>query len=404
MKRPLLWSAVALALALCLFLLDGGEQGREAPLPPEPGAGAQEPSPPAALSPPERPAARMVEEEAREEVPAVTPSEVVDEEEDIVEESWPPEEIEEAAPPPDPIELGECTLLLELVDRETLEYVESTVLLWRLDAPENEDWTSGDQLQTTVQVPREGVAIRDLPEGRYRARVTAELRSADDPPEFEVSGRETLVRLELSLPRSFPVTLRLFDETGTELRVAEGAPSGDDVAHFDYDHPGWLKRRELKRAEAWSIDEDISGFTDPPFGFLPLEAGPDGFSLGDVRQESRGGRQRMRWTIRIPGRSEVELTCDGRGLDAPARFVGVAIDRPLVLDSIFLPDGTRDPSLSDRVRILSAAIRVDESTAPESWRTIPVAVHVEENEACEALYFEFQVADLPLPDCFLVAE
>ena len=48
---------------------------------------------------------------------------------------------------PDPPEQGQCDLTLDFIDSITGEAVSGEVKLYRLDAPGNELWTRGDQLQ-----------------------------------------------------------------------------------------------------------------------------------------------------------------------------------------------------------------------------------------------------------------
>jgi hypothetical protein len=391
MKRPLLWSAAILLVALLLLFLDDDEGEKSALLGPE-ARSVEEQEVAPALPVPARLAA---DEESRVEVPAVEPPE--EDGEELIEIE------EEIEAPPDPVQRGDCVLLIELVDRETGRYVESSVDLWRLGAPGNENWTEGDQLQTSVQVHKRGTTVRELPEGAYRARVTAELQHADDPPAFEVNGSFTQVALEVELPRSHPAYLRVFDENGIEVVEAQYSAAVGNTYHYDQHDVPWRRERRLKsETEMWFTDSEMySVLEELPFGSVPVRAGPDGFHLGDFRQASRQDVARQRISLLGPQCSRVRLDIDGRAGE-PQHFVGVMVRPELVLESLFLPDGSRDPALAERLEILCEARRIDEASPPDSWRELPIQATVAESEKFGELKFTFRVTDLPLSDRLLV--
>jgi hypothetical protein len=101
------------------------------------------------------------------------------------------------------VERGDCAISLRVLDAETEQPVASTVDLWRLDAPGNEHWTAGDQLQATADVPVEGARIEALPAGVYRPVCLAARYSAEDPPPVRVEGALTEVTFRILVPRKF---------------------------------------------------------------------------------------------------------------------------------------------------------------------------------------------------------
>jgi len=400
LKRSLLWSAVALVVALCLLLLDDEEGEREGLDLRLPGSGpVEERVVVGELAAPERTPSPTTG--PREELSAVAPLEGPGDE--LTEGDLEFLEMEiEMELPPDPVERGDCALLLELIDRETRDYVESHVDLWRLGAPGNEHWTEGDQLQTSVHVREGGATVRQLPEGIYRARVRAEVRHADDPPEFAVRGPHTQVLLEVELPRSHPAYLRVYDEHGIEILEAECSIGVASDYQYGPDDVPWRRERRLKNDSGeWLFDSEISSFADSPFGSTPLQAGREGFYLGDFRQASREGLLRQRITLLAPHRSSVHLEVDGAPGE-PQHFVGVAVDLAHVIDSIFRPDGSKDPALVKRLEARCEAQRVSEPDPSESWRELPIEVTVAKNETFQELKFTFRARDLPLGDRFLV--
>ena len=136
--------------------------------------------------------------------------------------------------------------------------------------------------------------------------------------------------------------------------------------------------------------------------YFAVRAGPDGFHLGDFRQASRQDLPRQRITLFGPRRSRVCLDVDGEAGE-PQHFVGVMVHPALVLESLFLPDGLRDPSLGERLEIICEAQRIGESMSLDAWRKLPIQVTVGETETYQELKFTFRVLDLPLSDRFLTS-
>ena len=84
------------------------------------------------------------------------------------------------------VERGGCALRIRLLDEVTGKPFSSDVELWRLDLPEDEDWTAGDHLQATKNVGPDGGTFTDLPTGRYRIVVRGQSRSLDMTLELDV--------------------------------------------------------------------------------------------------------------------------------------------------------------------------------------------------------------------------
>ena len=66
------------------------------------------------------------------------------------------------------VERGRCALRVRLLDQVTGRPFASEVELWRLDLPDDESWTAGDQRQATAHVDPDGHTFADLPAGCYR--------------------------------------------------------------------------------------------------------------------------------------------------------------------------------------------------------------------------------------------
>jgi len=155
------------------------------------------------------------------------------------------------------MERGGCALRLRLLDDVTGKPFTSDVELWRLDLPEDEEWTAGDLLQAERNVGPDGGTFADLPAGRYRVVVHGQsFLAEDDPPAFLVRRAFTDLELSVRAPRSHRVYLQVFDERGREMRTAK-------LRHHDWSwasdgpaDPAWARRREPKRASA-SLNRSI---------------------------------------------------------------------------------------------------------------------------------------------------
>lgn len=161
----------------------------------------------------------------------------------------PPPTLAPGSEPPDPVEKGSCRLFLSLVCTDSGAPASGEVELWRLDAPGNEHWSKGDQLQVRVDVPKEGKRIDDLPKGRYRVYLKSERVGATDPPAFRVAGPRTEKILSFAERRKFRVRLLVRDASGTLLRRASLTSSS--YSSSNEDPPDWVKGRKLRQQGRW---------------------------------------------------------------------------------------------------------------------------------------------------------
>lgn len=302
---------------------------------------------------------------------------------------------------PDPIQTGECTLALELIDFETRAHVAGTVHLWRLDAPGNEHWNAGDQLQASLEVPDDGLGIPDLPEGRYRVRSEQEADCVEDPEPFVVTGGWTRVVVEIHVPRSFPIYLRVYDQEGREVEEAEVYLMEVGCSCDDPLDPSWRQRRTRKGSpdDFKSRGSRTGIFRDPTW--QTVRAGPNGLLLGEVPQDDRRKRIKWRGGLRVPGKQVIKLEPSG-DLTAPGRYVSVLIDPAIVKDHLFMPDGSSARSLGTRLHIEPSVLSVDEALPSEPWRSVPIRVSLAGYYDWEPFEYTFTLLDLPLPDRYLV--
>ena len=295
------------------------------------------------------------------------------------------------------VERGRCALRLRVLDDVTGKPFASDVELWRLDLPEDEEWTAGDLLQATEHVGPHGRTFSDLPAGHYRIVVCGQsFLAKDDPPAFLVRGAGTDREFSVCAPRSHRVYLQVFDERGRELRTGK-------LRHHDWNwtsggpaDPAWARRRQPKRASA-SLNRSIAvggggngchGHNDAPW----TEAG---FDLGHCREDTRGQRSTTRRSLLVPGHTAVMVDVDGR-LTGDRTYVAVAVSLEELEDHVFLPDGRRAADAGALFEAHSRALEIKPSLPPDAWRRLPVSVRVG-LAGYQILTFEYRVDRPPAP-------
>jgi hypothetical protein len=342
--------ALALAVVTALWLLRPGHDAVAAP------DLAQ--AAPAQVSAAELRSPREPEPLTRAEVASVEPPAESFEEEDL-----PPEA--EGPWPPDPVQLGPAMLDLRLRDARSGEPIGSFVHLWRIDAPGNEGWTEGDQLQTEAQVPEEGWLFTRLPEGRYR--LVCDAASWDsEPPEITVSAPRTTLDVSIDVPTRFRVRVVVRDRYGALVPSVTVTQEQSD--RLSLSEP-WRFERQLRSGDmSWS---DFDGQADAPFR-PNLEPQPeDGFDLGLYGGATRGAPKVSVLTLETPDRARVRVRVPARA-DGDLRMVAVAVPLADVASRVLIPGGA--PAQAD-VEVWGEAIEFDPALPlGGGWDHAPVRI------------------------------
>jgi len=347
--RTALLVALAIALAVVLWWIRDDERAR-----------AERPEPPREAVEP------LTSEPELAEVPA------------------PAEETEETARPattlpPDPLERGECALYVRFVDAATGQPVATSVDLWRLNAPGNEDWLEGDQLQRSAEIPAEGVTLHDLPEGEYRPVCAAERITAEDPPPVRVAGPLTAVTIAIELPGTFHVFLKVYDANGRLVPEAGVRRSGESWS-AGRETPAWRKARELRNPPPGNAYFGVSRsggagrFSGGHSAARPQP--PTGFRLGPVPESTKGRRITWHYRAETEGLNDVVVYVRGDHTDERT-YVGVMAPIETLLRDVRLPDGRLATTAGARIYARCSAVLAQDATQPDFWRHVPIEVNVE---------------------------
>jgi hypothetical protein len=291
-------------------------------------------------------------------------------------------------PPEDPLPSGECTLLLRLVDADSGEPIREWVDLWQLDAPGNEDWTRGDQRRFGKIVPKTGLRVAGLPEGRYRIFCDHQRASAEDPPAFAVAGSCTDVVVVVPRPRIFEVRLRIYSASGHPIRDALRVDRGYSDSRATR-VPEWVRPRELRDGFAAESCPAIASCCYHPGTPRPVAAASAGFHVGRVLEDQRRNRKETDHAFLIDGLCPVRLKLRG-DVARNRTYVGVAVPEEPLRACVLLPDGARATTAGARVAVFCRA-RLD-----RSWYEIPVTVRAW-LEGYEDLEFEVLPGEAPRP-------
>jgi hypothetical protein len=269
---------------------------------------------------------------------------------------------------PDPVEHGNALLDLRLIDKATGAAVASHVELWRLDAPENEHWTSGDQLQDQADVPLEGWIFTRLPEGRYRVVCHREAWG-EEPPEIEVTAPRTRLDVALVLPREFRIRLDVRDRFGNQ--VAGLALEERSFEYLDERQP-WRGERTQKSGFGTAIGYGASRGRGKPWS-LPGPQPPEGFDLGLRWEADRGGHRTEVLVMRTESGGRVRLFVPPR-CAGDLRLVAVVLTAEEVEPLVRFPSAISAPLELD---VFGKAVERDSGLPDGGWQQAPVKIRIQ---------------------------
>lgn len=302
--------------------------------------------------------------------------------------------------PTDPIETGDCELALRLFDSETRDPVESDVFLWRLDAPGNENWTDGDQLQARESIPKDGFTFGSLPAGDYRVVCVEERFDAVDHKMFRVEGPETRVDLNLLMPRARKAHVQIYSVDGNVVKRATIASRGHTPGTRPVDRPEWLRERELRgrldKPGAFGLGGGGAGLVKRRSLSTAEE---EGFLLGRIKEDRRSTRARYFFDVTPPALSTTHVQIDAS--HEQLQYVGVAIDPQYIVSRLRQPNGAPvDDAVKAHIDIVATAVHCSGRDPAEMWSRVEINVKVADRRF-ETLRFSFRWEDGDLPDQYL---
>ena len=300
-------------------------------------------------------------------------------------------------PPEDPVEVGECTLLLRLEDAESGEPLAGKVQLWRLGAPGNVHWSAGDQLQATLRVEQEGTEFGQLPAGAYRTVFLDAAAGSEYPDSFLVGGSWTSHVVQVRPPRNVDTYLEMWDIHGVRLENIEVKSAGSSSRLKTPESPPWLVPRTTT-GDHYLVVSGMGGSygSRSERRWEPRQAGPNGFLLGSLRGNTRSASRMYRFYVRVGDQGVVTLSVNrlpGEG----ERLAGLYVSREEILQHVVQSGGLPiDPNASN-LSVSSYPVLIDDQHPAITWRNASIEVQVETGSHSNPWSRKWSPIDGPLP-------
>lgn len=264
---------------------------------------------------------------------------------------------------PDPIEKGNCSLRLTLIDSLSGRPVSGDVDLWRLCVPGNEWWTEGDQQQGRLSAKQGTVLVNDLPAGFYRAYVHRARSGSESAPRFMVEGELTSVQILVESPRPECMRLHLVDSDGFPVQTPVDSKFAIRKRSSIRHHPGnlqpeWLSHRDrtdpsLKPPERQAGGASLGSSAE---SWTEVEYASGEIDLGEVRGDPRDYSSFHHWDLRLgagrPARVGMTPTEEGN-------YVAIWPDVEEILECVELPEGIAIEDLRNAIDVTIRAVSMN---------------------------------------------
>jgi len=304
--------------------------------------------------------------------------------------------------PDDQMDSGDATLRLRLRGDVDGSPVETKVRLWRVDVPENDAWTAGDEVRATLVAPKDGAVVDRLPAGQYKLECLDRRHGATDPPEFTLSTGVNQRDVAVPNRRWFRLRLMVVNEAGSPIARSvrrEGGVSTGSSGEPGILPPEWAIPRRSRDSDSpiqrfWggSCGDGVGGER------TPVQATPDGFfDLGRHQEDSAWRRRWWSCSFLTDARSIVAVSMwnnDKTGVDTT--LVGVATRIDVLVAHVTGPDGLPVDPEAATIEAWCTAVHLPWTPPADAWRTVPVHVKIVK-PGCEPLEFDWTAATADAP-------
>lgn len=301
----------------------------------------------------------------------------------------------------DPVQTGECTLEIKFMDSKDFRPVSGRVQLWRLNAPANERWSNGDQLQVET-IARQGLlTIEELPEGQYRLHPLFARKGSSAQAAFTVSGEFTTIDCMVEMPSTQDVAVKIYRlDQSTFLATGEPVETkrlGWSITGRPID-PQWQQRR-IEKATGQPLPQTISqkkgsGSKRP---WRKQTVNDLGVRFAELAEGDRQSMRTYRFQLRNGSRESMRLNLEHKGRDT--QYVALFLSADELQDCLVFPEGQSPQDLRKNFIIDSSSVPFN----PDSGQTLDSALQQVEVEihflavGFKGVSFKWKPADGPLP-------
>lgn len=311
----------------------------------------------------------------------------------------------------------DLTLVLLFFSAETAAPVSGVIQLWKLNVPENEDWTAGDLSLLETEVQNGRLEVPNLEPGFYRVHILFALEGSPASLPFEFELDQQQVEFVVSVPSKKTAYITWLRPDGTVLRgeedILERRWEGGSSRMVSDPTPVWVNPRYRKTEEGLAISVGSRG-AGGRFGMRLHQEwrrpeGIDGrFSLGPIEQDSRLWRHTTKSRWRRGERLEIELQLNAEGTED---YACVFVEPRDIQARLIFPAGVAPRDLQEEIHIQCEPVgfgprpTFDDRPvlhAEQAWRQSLLRIRIQTPDF-EPVEISWRPIDGPLPSIVLTS-
>lgn len=253
------------------------------------------------------------------------------------------------------------------------------VHLWRLNVPEDDLMTAGDELAAEGEAVDGVWRIEALPPGEYRAYPLFGRRDGRTDAAFQHGERWSQVRQEVPMPRAFARTVELRRVDGRRFDPAmDGALeqrwAGTRAVLIAQPIPPWAEPRRNKMSTAIGMGSGASFGSRTHVNWIAWEPAEGVLPLGSMTEDHRQERHWISRNLRLAGQAGMRLEVPASAAES---YVALLATPAEVQDRLVFPQGHVRQDLKPYMTVVATAAPVGEEGADAAWRQATLGISVD---------------------------
>lgn len=271
----------------------------------------------------------------------------------------PVEEINQSSTP----EVTETlALILRLFDAETLQPVSGALQLWRVNLPENEQWTAGDRLVLETKAQDGRLEVPNLTAGDYRVHCLFAVEGSPASAAFRLQHDQQQVELKVTMPRKEEAHITWVSSNGALLggdqEILERQWAGNSSRMNSHPDPVWAqeRRQKIENEETMTFRGRGAGGRFGSRSHQSWRAQIDGegrYPLNQIEQNSRLWKNQSFSRWRRGGREDIRLSVSAQGT---GEYAAVFLEPKEVQQQLRFPAGFEPHDVTSEIQILCEAV------------------------------------------------